>query len=122
MTLGDVQFSRHGDALVGRIRGELDMSNAEGIGRAVTDTMAPDTAGVVLDLSEVEYLDSAGIYVLFGLRETLRARGLTLTLVVPETSPVNDALRLAGVKHHTEVALTLEEAFNGMGPSRDAEW
>ena len=122
MTLGDVQFSRHGDALVGRVRGELDMSNAEGIGTAVTDTMAPDTAGVVLDLSEVEYLDSAGIYVLFGLRETLRARGLTLILVVPEASPVNDALRLAGVKHHTEVALTLEEAFNGMGASRDAEW
>jgi anti-sigma B factor antagonist len=111
MTLGDVRFSHRGNVLIGEVQGELDMSNAEGIGAAVVDTMAADTVGVVMDLSGVEYLDSAGIYVLFGLRESLRARGHALVIVVPEGSPVNDALRLAGIKQHTEVALSLEEAL-----------
>lgn len=114
MTLADVRFSHRVKALVGQVRGEVDMSNAEGIGTAVVEAMAPETTGVVLDLSEVEYLDSAGIYVLFGLRENLRARGHTLILVVPEATPVSDALRLAGIKRHTEVADTLEQALQGM--------
>jgi hypothetical protein len=48
------------------------------------------------------------------MRENLRARGQKLLLVVPEGSPVNDALRLAGIKRHTEVALTLEEALRSL--------
>ncbi len=111
MTLADIHFSQRGTFLVGTLRGELDLSNAEVVGSAVVEQMPGGTTGVVLDLSEVEYLDSAGIYTLFGLRESLRARGHALILVVPEASPVNDALRLAGVKRHTDVALTLEEAL-----------
>jgi hypothetical protein len=48
------------------------------------------------------------------MRENLRARGHALILVVPDGSPVNDALRLAGIKRHTEVALTLEDALRSM--------
>jgi anti-anti-sigma factor len=114
MTIADVQFSQRGSALIGTVRGELDMSNATAIGSAVIDQMVVETTGVVLDLSEVEYLDSAGIYTLFGMRENLRARGHALILVVPDGSPVNDALRLAGIKRHTEVALTLEDALRSM--------
>lgn len=114
MTIADVQFSQSGNALIGSVRGELDMSNASAIATAVVDQMVIDTTGVVLDLSQVDYLDSAGIYTLFGMRESLRARGHKLVLVVPDGSPVNDALRLAGVKRHTEVALTLEEALRSL--------
>ena len=121
MTLADVRFSQRGGALIGQVVGELDMSNSEAVGTAVTETMSPGTDNVVLDLSEVEYLDSAGIYVIFGLRENLRARGHKLALVVPEGSPVTDALRLAGVQRHTPVAATLEDALAGLGaaPGKD---
>jgi len=114
MTLADVHFSQRGTALIVTVRGELDMSNAAAVGAAVSDQIVVDTTGVVLDLSEVDYLDSAGIYTLFGMRENLRARGHALILVVPEGSPVSDALRLAGIKRHTEVALTLEDALRSM--------
>jgi anti-sigma B factor antagonist len=121
MTLADIQFTQRGNALVGHVNGELDMSNAEGLGGAVIEQMSQDAAGVVLDLSEVEYLDSAGIYVLFGLRKNLQARGHALILVIPEGSPVNDALRLAGVTGHTGVATTLEEALRGMAAATAEE-
>jgi anti-anti-sigma factor len=114
MTLADIKFTHRGNALVGHVKGELDMSNAESIGAAVLDAMKGDRSGAVLDLSDVDYLDSAGIYVLFGLRENLRARGHALILVVPEGSPVNDALRLAGVMRHTQMAASLDEGLLGI--------
>ena len=106
--LGDVTFRHESGVLVARLTGELDMSNAEDIGAAVLEATPNDAHGIVLDLSEVQYLDSAGIYVVFGMRSRLRARGQNLRLTVPDGSPVDDALRLAGVQRHVEVVDTIE--------------
>jgi anti-anti-sigma factor len=103
MRLGDVTFERQGEVVVARLTGEIDMSNAEAIGAAVLEATGNDALGVVLDLTEVRYLDSAGIYVVFGMRSRLRARGQALRLVIPDGSPVDDALRLAGVQRHVDV-------------------
>jgi anti-anti-sigma factor len=65
----------------------------------------------VLDLSGIDYLDSAGIHLLYRLRESVRARGLTFALVVPRESPVFDALRLAGIERHLDVLDTVDAVF-----------
>lgn len=109
--LGDVTFARESDVLVARLTGELDMSNAEDIGSAVLEATPHDAVGVILDLSGVQYLDSAGIYVVFGMRSRLRARGQSLRLNIPGGSPVDDALRLAGVQRHVEVVETVEQGI-----------
>jgi anti-sigma B factor antagonist len=49
-----------GTALLTAI-GEIDMSNTEVLGEALASTTGP----LVLDLSGIEYLDSAGLSVLF---------------------------------------------------------
>jgi anti-anti-sigma factor len=103
MRLGDVTFERQGEVVVARLTGEIDMSNAEAIGAAVLEATGNEVLGVVLDLTDVRYLDSAGIYVVFGMRSRLRARGQALRLVIPDGSPVDDALRLAGVQRHVDV-------------------
>lgn len=109
MKLADARFDTRGDVLVVHLTGEIDMSNAQEIGTAVLEATPNGALGIVLGLSQVEYLDSAGIYVIFGLRSRLRARGQALKLAIPEGSPVEDALRLAGVQAHIEVAGTVEE-------------
>ncbi|CAM5297401.1 STAS domain-containing protein [Streptomyces xanthochromogenes] len=48
--------------------GEIDMSNAAELARALAGTAGP----LVLDLTEVEYLDSAGLSVLFPHAERLQ--------------------------------------------------
>jgi anti-sigma B factor antagonist len=45
------------------VQGEIDMSNAPEFRRALDD--APDGKRLVLDLTGVEYLDSAGVKVLY---------------------------------------------------------
>jgi anti-anti-sigma factor len=114
MRLGDVTFERHDNVLVARLAGEVDMSNAEDIGAAVLQSTDNDALGVVLDLASVQYLDSAGIYVVFGMRSRLRARGQVLRLVVPAGSPVEDALRLAGVQRHVDVVDTVEQGIEAV--------
>jgi anti-anti-sigma factor len=75
----------------------------------------------VLDLSAVEYLDSAGIYVIFGMRASLQARGQSLVLVIPPQSPVHDALRLSGVDRPGETAETVDEALKTIARPSPAE-
>lgn len=66
---------------------------------------------MILDLSGLDYLDSAGIYVIYGMRASLQARGQSLILVIPPASPVHDSLRLAGARRPGEVAEAVEEAL-----------
>lgn len=72
---------------------------------------------MVLDLSQLSYLDSAGIQLIYTLRENLSVRGQTLQLVIPSSSAAHDALRLAGVLHQVPTAETVEDACAQSGRS-----
>ena len=111
MKLADVQFSDHERVVVARLTGEIDLSNADSIERAIAEATPNHVLALVLDVSALDYLDSAGIHLIYKLREKLRARGQTLRLVIPPESPANDALRLAGVSRNVDTAETLAEAM-----------
>lgn len=111
MSLADIQITLAPNALVAHLSGEIDLSNAEEVGETVIGATPNEARGVVLDLSRVEYLDSAGIFLIHGMRTSLQARGQALILVLPPRSPVHDALRLAGVEHPGEVTEAVDEAL-----------
>ena len=121
MSLADVQITLARHALIARLTGEIDMSNAEDMGATVIGATPTDASGVVLDLSDVEYLDSAGIYVVYGMRASLQARGQSLILVIPSASPVHDALRLSGAERPGELAETVEQALSTLQRPSPAE-
>jgi anti-anti-sigma factor len=111
MMLADVQFDARDQVVVAGVTGEVDLSNATQLCDAIGEA-TPNTAfGVVLDLGGVDYLDSAGIHLIYRLRENLRARGQMLMLAIPAASPVQDSLRLAGVTQHLPIASSVDEAL-----------
>jgi anti-sigma B factor antagonist len=115
--LADVQFDLRDQLVVSTVTGEVDLSNATQICDAIGE-VTPNTAlGVVVDLSRVDYLDSAGIHLIYRLRENLRARGQKLMLVIPADSPVQDSLRLAGVTQQLPIAASVDEALVGLAPA-----
>ena len=116
MKLADVQFSDHERVVVARLTGEIDLSNADSIERAIAEATPNHVLALILDVSALDYLDSAGIHLIYKLREKLRARGQTLGLVIPPESPANDALRLAGVSRNIDTAETLEAAMAEFAP------
>jgi anti-anti-sigma factor len=112
MKLADIQFTTHDRVIVARLTGEVDLSNASGIEAAITEATPNHALAMVLDVSGLDYLDSAGIHLIYTLREKLRTRGQTLRLVIPAGSPANGALRLAGVARHVPTVETLDEALS----------
>lgn len=111
MKLADVQFSDHERVVIARLIGEVDLSNADMIETAIVEATPNHALALILDVTALGYLDSAGIHLVYKLREKLRARGQSLRLVIPAASPANDALRLAGVARNVETAETLEAAL-----------
>jgi len=114
MRLADVELRVRDGALVARVTGEIDASNAGELRMAITAATPNDAVGVVLDLTGVEHLDSAGIHLLYRLGESLRSRGQTLRVVVPGGSPADDALRLAGVTRHLDIVRELDEGLRAL--------
>ena len=109
MQLARMNVRDTGRVVVAELSGEIDMSNATELGAAMLAQLrAGETLGLVVDLSGVTYLDSAGIHVIYGIRERLRTRGMKLRLVVPPRAPIFDALRITGLTEavpvHDEVA------------------
>jgi anti-sigma B factor antagonist len=110
MNLGDVQINLEGSMVVAHVSGELDISNVNGIEQAILAATPNQVEAVLLDLSEVDYLDSAGIHLVYRLREKLQSRGQVLRLIIEEESPASDALRLAGVMDHLDIWHSVQAA------------
>jgi stage II sporulation protein AA (anti-sigma F factor antagonist) len=111
MKLADLEVSRQGDVVVARIIGEVDMSNADELRVALAAAVPADATGTVLDLTKVDYLDSAGIRMMYQLNEDVQARRLRLQVVVPSDSILSDVLRLAGVAEYVGAVETVDEAL-----------
>jgi anti-anti-sigma factor len=109
--LADVKFEEHDGSPVARIRGEVDMSNVGELSLALQNAVAQSSAGLVIDFSATEYLDSAGLHFIFDLGKRLRDRGQRLYLVVPHGSPVAAVLDIVNVDSLAPREETLDEAL-----------
>src|SRR3954447_6048534 len=109
--LADVHFEEHDGSPVARIRGEVDMSNAGELGAALQNSVVQTAAGLVIDFTLTEYLDSAGLHFIFDLGKRLRDRGQRLYLVVPAGSPVGPVLEIVNVDALAPRCETLEGAL-----------
>ena len=89
--------------LVCRLSGEVDISNALEVGATIERAVPKDAVGVIVDLSEVRYLDSSGISLLLRLSERLKARRIGFRLVVPDDAPVRSVLELTGLGRMMEI-------------------
>jgi anti-anti-sigma factor len=114
VSLADMQLTEHGQIMVACLTGEVDLSNAEDVRSAIVAALPNHSLALVVDLSAVDYMDSATIRLIYHLREDLHARGQALRLVVRTASPANDALRLAGVMHQIETLETVGDALQDL--------
>ena len=102
--------------LVARLLGEIDLSNADVVRSGLARATSNEIVGAVIDLSKATYMDSAGINVLFHLRERLRVRGQELRLVVPPESGAYHALRYAGVLDTLTLSESVDAAHAELSP------
>ena len=67
-------------------RGEIDLFTAPDLKQVLTDAIEGGQHRLVIDLSEVSFLDSTALGVLIGAVKRLRSRGGALAIVNTDTS------------------------------------
>jgi anti-anti-sigma factor len=95
--LARMEMRTEGGAIVAVVAGEVDISNAADLGSALEGAVPQRALGLVLDLSEATYIDSAGIHLLFRLGGRLTRRRQQLRVVVPDGAPIRKIVTLAGL-------------------------
>src|SRR5919204_3761853 len=112
--LASVMVEKHGDVQVARLAGEVDISNATRLIGDIAAVVPNDAAGLVVDLSDVQYLDSAGIRMLFELHGRLSDRRQRLAAVVPDDSLIRGSLLVTEVNQALSLRSTLDEAIGAV--------
>ena len=85
---------REDDVVVARLTGELDISVAERTGREIADAVPSSALGVVVDMSELEFMDSSGVSMLFSLARQVGSHRQQLRVVAPPGRPVSRVLQI----------------------------
>ena len=88
--------SHHVDGvLVVNVAGRVDGSNAVQIETGILDPVTDEAVGLVLDLSELEFISSAGLRAILLAAKELENRNMRFALCdVPES--IRNVLRIAG--------------------------
>jgi anti-sigma B factor antagonist len=98
-----------GSAYVVRLGGELDLYNAAQVRAALLDACAQAPERIVVDLGEVEFLDSTALSVLIETRARMNNRG-GLMLAAPGLE-TRRALQISGLDKLFAVHDTVAEAL-----------
>lgn len=100
-----------GPVPVARVNGEIDLANAPQARHDLL-AMASDAEAFVVDLSEVPYLDSAGVRVLFQLARELRQRDRPLLVTLPVGSPLRRILKVTSFHEVAAICDDTAAAFD----------
>jgi anti-anti-sigma factor len=103
------------DALViARVAGELDVSLAPRMGDRIADAVPTSARGLVVDFSQLEFIDSSGVAMLFTLVRKLSSRRQELFVVAPKDEPVTRVLEIVDFDKaapvHEDLATALAQA------------
>ena len=99
------------DVYVVRVAGEVDMAHEEELRTELRAAVAADSAGIVVDLTECEFIDSTGIRVLLLSREAQESEGDPDGLAVAaSTEQILRILSVMGVDKVIPIHPTVEEA------------
>jgi anti-anti-sigma factor len=92
-----ISTSEHGGRVVVFIRGELDLATAPELENVVTDAL---DAGhdVVVDLRELEFMDSSGLRVLVSAHKRAQSGPRFQIVRPPAGGPIAKILAIAGVE------------------------
>ena len=93
------------------LAGDVDLSFADELTRGMRGVAERRARAAVLDLSEVTFLDSAGLHLVFGLRRRLARRGARLAVVLPRDRKVRQIFALVDAVETLDVHASLADAL-----------
>jgi anti-anti-sigma factor len=99
-----------------RVRGEVDMSHEEELRGELRTAVAADTRGIVVDLTECEFIDSSGVRALLVSREAQSPKeGDERLAVAASSEQILRILTVMGIDRVIPIRPTVEEAAAALG-------
>jgi anti-sigma B factor antagonist len=105
----DLKTEDGGELLIFKLRGSLDLATSPTVRAALLDATEKDGRDLVVDLSQLEFLDSTGLGALIGAHRRAAEKGSMLRLVVRE-GPIARLLSITGLMRVFAVYHSLEDA------------
>jgi anti-anti-sigma factor len=109
--LVELEIEERGEVVVARLSGELDIAGASGIGERIHDAVPTSARALVIDFSSLDFIDSSGIAMLFGLARKLGSRRQQLRVVATSGKPVARVLDIVEFDRAAPVHETLDDAL-----------
>jgi anti-anti-sigma factor len=117
MQMGEVRIEREDRTVVAVVTGEVDMSNAASVREQIAESVTPDDDALVLDLSDLSFIDSAGLHSVIQLGTVLDERRQQLRICVPHGSPIGRAIEIIGLPREISVHSDRGEAMEAVRAS-----
>jgi anti-sigma B factor antagonist len=104
----DIQYAD--DAAVVQLAGEIDMSHSPGVHQALVEVLEKRPRRLIIDLTDVTYMDSSGVGILVDALRRVRVSGAKLALVAVAPR-VLSVLQITKLDQFFEMYATREEAL-----------
>jgi anti-sigma B factor antagonist len=111
MSARGAEVTRCGDVVVARLEGDIDLANTPTVSASVLEGVPNDAVGLVVDLSDVRYIDSVGVRMLFTFVRSLHASRQGMAIAVPAGSPVRKLLKITHLDEATVFRPSVDEAI-----------
>jgi anti-anti-sigma factor len=95
--LASIEADTGGSTVTVRIRGEIDASNAAVITRDIRNVVKEEDAPLHLDLTEVTFIDSAGLRMLQQFERACTASATPLRVTIQANSTVAQLLEITAL-------------------------
>lgn len=105
-----LEVGQRGDVVVASVSGELDVSGAPALGDELAEAVPTSADGLVVDFTDLEFIDSSGIAMLFGLARHLASRRQEMRVVAPSGEPVARVLELVDFERAATVHADVDGA------------
>lgn len=96
MTEVKVETAAEGASMRITLSGEIDLANAAAVEDDIREAVSHQPSSVSVDLTNLVYIDSAGIRILYGLASRLQGLRIVLELIAPLGSPTRRLIELSG--------------------------
>jgi anti-anti-sigma factor len=111
-----LQIEEQGEVVVARVTGELDLAEAASTGDSLGDAVPTSARALVVDFSGLEFIDSSGVAMLFGLARRLGSRRQELRVVARSGKPVHRVLEIVEFERAAPIHQTLDDALADLSP------
>jgi anti-anti-sigma factor len=102
----------HRDSVgIARLSGDVDITQASVLREQLLGAVRNDDLGLIVDLTDANYVDSVGVSLLFEMAERLTGRQMRFAVVVPQEGIVNRVLTIVDLESVAEVHAKLDEAL-----------